>query len=537
MFSISSMSQPNSDRAILERLYQAELVSSYERKELLKEIKWKEDWNKKHKEVAYDDSEERSDPHYPLRLLQLAKVYSTPGVSSAIFTPDKVVIPKGKEKYTRDKLTLYSNKLLKAKLISKVTFDELSAHIKDLSLRSEYEVTEVALRSTEQEYFLAPAKLKAFAKTLLERQLINQQKFDEMMERSAKGSFRNYREPLSYVDRIVWIDLKDYSGGPEEYLEKFYRKVAGAFPSLSFDKLGYTIQKNERESSTELVFYDITVTLQKEGKKFSYTSHWDAKSPKLPKELYVNIPEQFQQVFNKMLADQGSPYRLHIVNAHMLRNTEHFGVLALKRDQFGGLQWSYGGQIGQYLTVSYENFNNKLTQSRIKQAITVFDSLGLFSHLQRKDIDSAIAAIESAEINYYSDILLHFKNLVFEIDLEYGVEEKQYEELIKMLAGISKGAFNPVNIIDNYNPDSKKPFDVGFMLNGKQYQAKLKQEDDWIDPGFFMFIDNALADQHKKGKFYTLYPSDGIRLIHLTHEQAEQLKAKKMIELSEEDLN
>ena len=117
------------------------------------------------------------------------------------------------------------------------------------------------------------------------------------------------------------------------------------------------------------------------------------------------------------------------------------------------------------------------------------------------------------------------------------LQKKQYENLTRKLAAISKGNFVPTNIIDTYDFNRNKKFQYGFTVNGKSYISELNQEDDWLDLEFFSLVEKALREQQPNGAFYMLYPNDGFRYIYLTHQQADILKDAKLLELTAEEID
>jgi hypothetical protein len=535
LITMQAMSQTVFD--IVEKLDRARLISSYEKKEFIKERKAREEhWKKMNREGNVRDWELEimDEPHYPLTVLLQLKMHSTAGTRSALmFHQAPVEIKKSEEKRIINYLEQFANKLYNAALISAKTLNDLLPQIRNLNVRSEYEVTAFAGERTEKEYFLTPKRLKKFADQLLSKELISDQDYKEINAKTEAGEFRDYIEILRYLKNLVIINTNEYSGKLEEYLEEIYRKTATALPTLDFDSLQFSIVTDKRESSPVFRVFNMEVTLKKQDNTYRYASFFDAEYKNKKKEDVSKIPERYYEIFNKILADQGSPYRLHQVSLHK----DYYGVLAMTKNQFEGLQWSYSGMNhGGYINLSYENFTNKITQAKIKEAVGVYDSIGLLSHLSSEKKDSCIREIESREINYYSDILSSFKDLVFEIDLEYGVGDGQYREITKLVSAISNERFNPTDIIDTYNYEKRKSFDYGFTLNVKKYSTKLHQEDDWLDLGFWELIEKAVAEQDNNGKFYYLYPADGMRQIYLTNEQVKILKQRKMIELDENDI-
>jgi len=456
----------------------------------------------------------------PLNVLQQVKMYSTPGTHTGFyFRPADNVIPPAKRPQVITSLTAFAAKLLQAKLISAKTYEELTKKIDPLELRWEYDVAAYAVLAANREHYFQPEFFSKFVDSLFLKNIISKNDYETILARSASGEIRNRMDYLQYLRNSVVI--RDTISS----LERIYLQTATALPDLAFDKFSYTVELDSAWSNDSFRIYNSIVSIEKNGQVFRHKSYFNSIS--------LDIDEQeYYEIFNKMLADRQSPYRLHL-----FRIDEHsFGIVALTKAQWQNLQWRYEDQMESYIDLSYEKFVNKLTQANIKNAIKVYDSLGLLSHLTPQENDSCIKAMAEQTLVYYSDVLSGFKKLVFEIDLEYGIMDGQYKKLTKEIAAISKGHFNPVNLVDEYNFDRNKKFLYGFTLNGKKYTARLEQEDDWLDPAFYDLIDKAVKEQDTAGAFYYLYPNDGMRIIYLTHAQHAALKRLKLAELEYADV-
>ena len=57
--------------------------------------------------------------------------------------------------------------------------------------------------------------------------------------------------------------------------------------------------------------------------------------------------------------------------------------------------------------------------------------------------------------------------------------------------------------------------------------------DDWLDPGFYELIQSAIKEHDRDGKFFALWPSDGLTVVYLTFKQFAQLKQARLIESEE----
>ena len=81
----------------------------------------------------------------------------------------------------------------------------------------------------------------------------------------------------------------------------------------------------------------------------------------------------------------------------------------------------------------------------------------------------------------------------------------------------------------NFNLDNEKAT-VKFSLAGKQYSRILKIDGDWIDPDFFVFVDEVVKASRLEGKFYNL-PGDGqvASIIFLTDDQYRLIRENKLL--------
>lgn len=539
LFSICCLTTLKSQTRNLQLIYQfdsAGLIYPWEKSNFIKEERQREKWKKKNKDDIYYEDEIEFQKHYPLAVLLQLKMFSTSGTRSLMhFTPAPITIPKEKEQHWKDSLAFFLHKLTVNNLISQKTETKLKPLVTNLTVKTEYELVERACQLTEIEYFLLPEKLTKFLNDLLERDLLNTESYKSIVEKSNRKDLVDYTDILKEIKGIVFISKDEYLElNQKEVFEKGYKKSASVLDILNYDSLSYSIEKDNAESDTGFIVYDALVSIYKEGNIYRYKSFFDADFSNKSKEYVQFLPDQYHQIFNKILADQHSEYRLHIVS--ISRN--QFALLPLKKSQFEGLMWSYSGMSSGYIELSYENFSSGFTQTKIKETIAAYDSIGLFRHLSKTEIQKGLLKVEFLEINNYSDILAAFKNIVFAIDLEYGIDKEMYKKITEQLAAHSKGYFVPTDILDKYiwKKNNKKPFEYGFVLNNKVYKTQLVQEDDWLDLKFYELIENALKEQQAPGRFFEVHPCDGLCVVFLTNEQYQFLKAKQLLEFSDEDV-
>lgn len=433
-----------------------------------------------------------------------------------------------------DSLIYFLRSVRNAGLISVITEDRTKKLIIKREIIDTFSVLKSAIDIKEHEKFYTLERVSKFLAECIRMKIITKEAAKDISSLAEKYELIDNYQILQRCNKVAIVDLNEYPDYPQDYMLPVYRKIASILPNLSFDSFSVKVE-TYRESYDTSLQYRTLVSLTSNGKKYSNSDFYspsDYDKDGHPDNEW-KTGDNIEAIFNKILRDNKSSYRIHSVNRIYSPNEDDsgkIGFIALTKSQAESLH------SNSFFTISYQSFNESITSSKIEDAIQLYQRIGLLNHLSKGAIDSCIQSISGKEINYYSDILSSFKSLVFEIDLEYGIDVSQYKKLTQEIAAISKGRFNPIDIIDTYDFDNQKKFDYGFTLNGKKYLAKLYQEDDWLDPGFWELIEKAMNEQDREGKFFNLYPNDGIRQIYLTHKQAEILKNNKMIELEESDI-
>ena len=242
--------------------------------------------------------------------------------------------------------------------------------------------------------------------------------------------------------------------------------------------------------------------------------------------------QEYYNIFNKVLADLQSPYRLHEVKSHIANAVDwnRFGIIALTKVQADML---HSG--GVHFSPSFEKFKNSLTINDIDSAIEAYQKIGLFSHLTSDQIATAKKNVSEQEIRILNDALRCFPNVIYQFDTELENLENPYEELLNKLSLISKNKFKPTNITDNFSKPRKNKSLLKFSINGHEYANQLKVESDWIDPFFLDVVSLAVEYQKLDGEFYDLYTGgQEASIIFLTINQSTYLRLNKLLIFSDE---
>lgn len=535
---ILTMSQ-TTFKQVVDELKTFQLINLREADALIKQQNEFSDYRKQ-KGFDYEEPD-YSLAYNKMNILVEAKKFSTSGWSHGLsFTPAPRETRKESDEAIFNEIKSFINKLATSKLITPETEEILNKKNNNHLFAWQIEVAQEAYRITNEEYFLKPQHFYRFLEALLRTDIIDGDSFQKLKDLSANNTLHEYKEIFPYLKRHVIVDLKVLPDNYEEFLRQLYERTSAVLPGLNFNKINFKDVIDKRESFNDFISHNLQVSFYSYNKRYSFSSFYDYES--LNKEStqendeadtgnISKIPDQYYQIFNKVLADNLSPYKLHSFNV----GKNFIGIIALTEEQSKEVSWTYDGALNSYLSVSYEDYSVKMTSAKISKALNIYDSIGLLSSITSSEKDSIKEEVISGDINSYTDILRKFDNIIVDLDAEYGVDDAQYKKITQNFASISNGNFNPTNIIDKYTYENKR-FNYGFTLNGKFYQKELYQNDDWLDFDFWELIKKAVNEQLKNGKFYELQPTDGLTVIFLTDEQYKILKQKKVLEFAE-DLN
>ena len=375
--------------------------------------------------------------------------------------------------------------------------------------------------------YISPKPMLAFADSLHRVGIVPNDRYPALKDDIRAGKLTRHYQLLDYVEHGVHFDLAQMSGDAGQYLPVIYQRVADMLPELAFTDFQYEIAKDERNSAPDYVAYNAVVSFKVNGIPYQHKSFIapDHVGKRYGYLGYID-EQEFYQIFNQVLTDHQSPYRLHLVPALMQYfpgNYQYFGIIALTQPQTSVI--SRGTSL--FGIIHKESFEDALTTDEINQAIHTFQQAGLLLHLTPAQVDSAVAQRPMK----IEELLLSLPDVVFVFDTELANLEHPYQEILQSFAHISHGVFNPKNIEDDFDLDHTHG-EVTFQLARKKYMHRFNIEGDWVDPDFLTYVFGLATELKLAGRFYSL-PGDGqvAHFIYLTPPQALLLKEKYKLEL------
>jgi hypothetical protein len=368
----------------------------------------------------------------------------------------------------------------------------------------------------------------AFADKLFHTKTASKENYENLLKGIKDGTVKDGFQCVSYCDKATIIRENNYPSEPEKYLELIHKDVSQLLPELSFSDFKFQVKLDSSISDNEEKFYDFIVSLKCNEKTYRQRSFYRLYSPGEDKYFGNKIDQQeFYKIFNKVLADHQSIYRLHEVKStpDTAVGRRKFGIIALTKTQ---ADMFHGGNV--YFEPSYESFKSTLTSKKTENAISEFQKLGLLAHLSAEQIKSATEKVNQQENKNLNDVLQCFPHTIYFFDTEMDNLKDPYKEILNELSLISHGLFKPANITDSFSEPTNKKSTIKFSFNGKDYKKDLKVDNDWIDAGFFDLVKQAVTDNKLNGQFYELDTGgQEASLIFLTAEHYHYLHSNKLL--------
>ncbi|MEM6398451.1 MAG: hypothetical protein AAF741_19030 [Bacteroidota bacterium] len=332
----------------------------------------------------------------------------------------------------------------------------------------------------------------------------------------------NYRGLIPYFERAVYFDLSKYSDNPEDYLPIIHKQISTILPELAYEAFKFSVKEKESNISPGLISYDFYVSIKTKIGSYVQRSYWRAYFPKRDFFSKDKLQQRtFYQIFNKILIDQESAYRLHLLKfkKNKLVDKEAFAIVALTKDQAECIR-----EYREYFDVSREDFTNTFSKKRINSTLKAYKKAGLFGHLTEHQLKLAYQGVKENRHSSINDLLKYIPDLILHFDQELGNLTNPYGELTNEYGRISRGDFNPKNIEDSFPIGASNIADLSFTCQGKKFKFQFKIDNDWIDPYFYEAIDKVVRQVNLPGKFYFLPSYDqAAKIIYLLPDQKKTL--------------
>ncbi|MEA5448536.1 type IV pilin-like G/H family protein [Leptolyngbya sp. CCNP1308] len=417
--------------------------------------------------------------------------------------------------------------------LSPPVYEQLQEELAAGRIRLDITLFEQAETRMEQYEQLQPEAVAPHLRELNALGILSDENLARLLQDLGTGQIDSKTDFVNYFDRALLINLQDYSSDPNDYFLEIHQAIAQMLAETDIADIRLEDFRLEVLQESDLYHlnedHNLIVSARVNGRLYQQGSYYFS-SPRDNSLLgqitegssYRRIDiEEAIHLFNKILRDQASPYRVYAVANEGAR----CGILALTEQQFkrySGMGYSSYGQ----------SHDNSLTSDRIEEALTLYEQIGLLNHLTPAQIDRGRQRIAQTLITRPYELLMAFDNTVVVIeDWESGNVDNPYQEFTREFAAASHGAFAPTDISNEYDWESETA-GQSFTINGTRYSTELDFQGDWLDPNFFTFIQGVVEETSPESRLYPLYGDyELVGYLFLTEQQRRTLEAEKLVTL------
>lgn len=432
-------------------------------------------------------------------------------------------------------------------VLSASTYEYLEGEVASGRVLYKLQLYQMAREKLAREESVDPDLLKPRLDALRTADILSEQGYASLRKALEAAELQDPIEFLNYIEQAQMFDLTNYPVEPTRYFPAIYQSVAHMLSHIDiisgdisefelelipdqetnqiYDLLLEAQPDTDEVTADEWRAYDALVSVQVDDRHYEQTSF---HSPSSDEQIFLGRIESegIVNLFNKVLRDQASPYRLFGISSfdpHFDLHIDYsrFGVIALTEAQ-ADVYWR-GSWHGA-------DYTSALTSDRIAEIVALLSDIKLLDHLSENEMSKGKKQIARQYITHSHQLFSAFKDVVLLFDWESAGGNTPYKYLLDSLSDISHGAFNPTDIEDDLDWESRTA-GIAFTLNGKRYSTELEFNSDWLDPEFFKFVESVAATEKLTGRFYPLsedgYDVEGY--IFLNDMQVQTLRSQRLI--------
>ena len=436
-----------------------------------------------------------------------------------------------------DRLQKFNHRLRESGAISDSVFNHLQRQISNKEIHVEWELLRSAVALMEVSDSLQPAQVKPQLDELKTAGVLSEVNYHRLLQDLSSESIENSFDLLRYMEHALIFNLRDYSTDPLDYLPKIHQAIAqklaaDGIANIQLENLTVKLVPDKEQYSDRVTFYKALVSANVNDRRYQQASFYAPITEGVGKhDVFIGRiePDTFIHLFNKILRDQKSSYRLYSIEPTLegVRSSDHsrFAVIALTEQQANDLMPK------QLLGIGWQKHDTALTSDRTKQIMALMQKIGLLSHLTKEQIAAGHQQVVQSYVTRPYEIFAAFDDVLIQFDFESGNIDNPYQALTERFAAASRGAFNPTQVSNEFDLD-RKAAGISFVVKGKRYSKKLEFNGDWLDPEFFSFIEKVVKETVSDGRFYSL--SDGnefVGYLFLRNNQKQALESEGLITL------
>jgi len=457
-----------------------------------------------------------------MEILELNKIMNKRG-SSTIPIKSKSLSNRQQDSINRD-LRDYLNKIKRAGLIKPEAFKDFNQEISQNKFSSRFRLLYALHLLTFYQEWLSQDRLFAYGNLLFKNKILKEKAIQTFFRYIQNHQIISENQILNNCDQHLGIDTNNMRMNSSWDFENFYKNFSNHFPELEFTKLSNSLVKDANPGSVSNAYYSQT----------SFISHGKTYSLKTPvpgnQEPKLGTPDY--EIFNLVLADLGSPYRIFRIIPHLefqsFPGHDSIYFLELKKEQVSMFR-TMSAEYPPFIDISDESFQNNLSPELAEQAWMQWKSIGLLDYLKPEEIEKVKSECKESGENLLPDMIRRFPNLIARIP--YKMEgKKPYQRCLENMVSIAHTKIKLEGILDSlYQPEKK--YQLGYSLNKKKYRFELQEEMGNFNFEWIPKFNKSIQKNAIQGKFYYLNRNepDAAYLIFLNPNQAQVLLKQGLI--------
>lgn len=389
-----------------------------------------------------------------------------------------------------------------------------------------------------------------FAEALKREKMLSEENFKAIDLKKAKEP----SEILKNSSQAVVIDMNELTGKSNTELYKYIiNKIAEKLiPETKFSEIKYLKDSFENTADNDFAKQNISAIIN--GKPYEQTLNVSLKktiqnaldSLKNEKSQYFpSIGENQFKIVNDYLNDIASSKRLVIVCDY--RSPKLSFVL------FDSTQATLVAETLPNNYVDFLMYDRQFSRDSLQFTLNEFSRMGITERMSNEEKDAFIQKFRRTTANGIT-LLESLPKIVIQTNIwNADTYRNVFKDIIDSLKTISKGQFNPTNLVDNFKKTLKKSnysernFKYSFTLNNKKYEEnqlvkalpKAKKGQTKIDYEYFDFdsnkflnlVNRALIESNSDYTFYEIFSEEeegsvGPKFVFLSLKQHRWLKNK-----------
>lgn len=347
---------------------------------------------------------------------------------------------------------------------------------------------------------------------------VSDTKLDSLIKIFQTDSVNGLKNLLVASGDLLKIHVKLNGRTLQDVYQKICDTIGMKFPELKCDEVqSFTLPNQENGKDTGWVMVRLRFGQNWYERKMYYFRDWE-------------IDDFIYRIYNRMLADAGKQERLHLVEYTCLEcaktqddfmgttDVTKYGFLLLNKTQEDSLLLIHNLEMEQ------ENEFLVFTSKQMDEQLSKFESTGLIEEIGTAWYDRVKTDIHQSSIYSMEDFYDFFDTLFSKTNFDTLNDYNPYQEVLGSLAKISRGKFNPTEILDEISTTSTH--NVQFNFQGDVYKFEAEARGKYLFPGIIDNVNKALEDHKTGGAFYTILTRDNVcMLVYLDDKKAEKAKA------------